>query len=284
MALEDIARHQTSLNQETARLVLNAIKDQGVPVTIDQVNALVDRLYPRVVKARRAAYLAQVMELGRQARAVGIEIRPEPLEDYPRRALFSAIADIARLSPRSTKIRLDLLDKTTGEIIETPVVPDRTNRTDLVVVNRIGRELGARIARHVQQAGRKVLSESAHNGTARLAISGRPVGAGYARVLSGRENCAFCTMLASRGAVYNEDTAIRRKDGRRYHDGCDCIPVLVVKGKNWEGQQQADALYERWVDITWDRGKPAVDQWGLWRHHVESDRFDATKFSPLSKK
>ncbi|MHC9840571.1 hypothetical protein ACQX0D_11850 [Corynebacterium diphtheriae] len=192
MAFEDVARHQESLNQEIARLVLTAVRKHGVPVTIDQANDLVDVLYPRVVKARGAAYRAQLVELARQARTAGIEIAPEPLEEYPRKALFDAIADVSRMTPNSSKIHVDVLDTETGKLVLTPVLPDQRNRRDVEVVQRVGRELAARVARHVHQAGRRVISESAHNGSARFAGSGESAEVGYARVLSGRENCAFC--------------------------------------------------------------------------------------------
>ena len=46
----------------------------------------------------------------------------------------------------------------------------------------------------------------------------------YARVPSGKETCAFCFMLASRGFVYwSEEEA--GGDGHKYHSNCDCIIV-----------------------------------------------------------
>lgn len=282
MAFEDVARHQESLNQEIARLVLAAVRKHGVPVSVDQASDLVDVLYPRVVKARSAAYRAQLVELARQARTAGIEIAPEPLEEYPRKALFDAIADVSRMTPNSSKIHVDVLDTETGKLVLTPVLPDQRNRRDVEVVQRVGRELAARVARHVHQAGRRVISESAHNGSARFAGSGESAEVGYARVLSGRENCAFCTMLASRGAVYKKDTVVRRRDGRRYHDGCDCIPVLVVKGKPWFGQKQAEELYARWQETTWSNGRPSSNQWEAWRRHVEAGNLDVREYSPFT--
>lgn len=44
----------------------------------------------------------------------------------------------------------------------------------------------------------------------------------WARVPTGAKTCAFCLVLASRGAVYrSEDTA-----GAKYHGDCDCMPVM----------------------------------------------------------
>ena len=48
-------------------------------------------------------------------------------------------------------------------------------------------------------------------------------GARFARVMTGAENCAFCLMLASRGAVYH--TRATAGELRRFHRGCDCKVV-----------------------------------------------------------
>lgn len=58
--------------------------------------------------------------------------------------------------------------------------------------------------------------------------------------------CAFCRMLATRGAVYaSEESALRitgrrgrtrgsRPLGSKYHDFCRCVPVLVFPGQEYE--------------------------------------------------
>lgn len=283
MPLADVAHQYASMEREVTRLVVRELSRSGVPVTLEQAGALVDRLYPRVTKARRAVYLTQMAELGRQAAAAGVELRPAGLEEYPRNALLDAIMRVARLSPDSTKIHVETWDEETGKMVSQAVLPDAANRLDDVVVARIGGELGARVARHVKAAGRTALADTALNGSARFSDSGQPADAGYARVLTGKENCAFCTMLASRGPVYRKDTAVRRKDGRRYHDGCDCTPVLVVDGKPWTGEKQFEKLQQRWRDVTWRNGKPGPDQWANWRQYVEGGRLGPKVYSPFSK-
>lgn len=53
---------------------------------------------------------------------------------------------------------------------------------------------------------------------------------GWARVPSGADTCAFCRMLASRGAVYTSEARAKfGKSGRKYHGKCDC-GVVVVRG------------------------------------------------------
>lgn len=77
---------------------------------------------------------------------------------------------------------------------------------------------------------------------------------GWARVLTGAENCPWCAMLASRGPVYTETTVLTgttrsaSRDGLRYHDHCDCTAVLVVRGQPWEGEAQFTALQDLWED------------------------------------
>lgn len=49
-------------------------------------------------------------------------------------------------------------------------------------------------------------------------------GLAYARVPTGRETCAFCFILASRGFDYGSEYAAGGK-GNKYHPNCDCIIV-----------------------------------------------------------
>ncbi|MBF0809182.1 hypothetical protein E4U03_11285 [Rothia nasimurium] len=84
---------------------------------------------------------------------------------------------------------------------------------------------------------------------------------GWARVLTGKDNCAFCIVLASRGPVYSSrhhasSTSSKHwdKEGRQwansYHDNCDCLVVPVYDPKNWAGKAQADALYKVYEEVT----------------------------------
>lgn len=280
MPLEHVRGNDESLTADAARLVNKALAAHGVPVTVGQVEQLVDILYPRIIRMRRASWQGHVVELGRQAAAAGVEIKPEPIRPYPRKALFDAIAEVSRLSPDSSKLHVMMLDEESRRRVMQPVTPDFSNRGDTAVKSRVASELGRRVGRHVVDAGRSAVADSAHNGSARFK-SGRPARVGYARVLSGRESCAFCAMLASRGPVYSKDTVVRRRDGRRYHDGCDCIPVLVVDGEPWEGQAEAEALYSRWREITWENGRIAPNQFKKWQQAVSAGQLDSKLYSPL---
>lgn len=73
----------------------------------------------------------------------------------------------------------------------------------------------------------------------------------YARVPSGRETCAFCFMLSSRGFVYHTELTARGTSLHGMHQHCDCIivPGRVDEAGNAltriEGYDP-DAMYARW--------------------------------------
>lgn len=273
-------RNDQSLSIQVKKLVMKTVRKQGVPVSTGQVESMVDVLYPAVLRARENSWRAHMVDLRRQAVQYGVELKLEPVPDYPRHALYRAVADVCRLTPGSQNIRVEVLDEETKKKVIRPVMPSAANRIDDVVIDRIGSELGGRVSRHVLAAGREAVARVTHNGKARFKNSGLPAHTGYARVLSGRESCAFCAMLASRGPVYAEDTVMTRRDGRRYHDGCDCIPVLVVEGKPWVGQAEQKALYGEWKKHTWVDGKPGPDQWERWKKAVAAGKVDPRTYSP----
>lgn len=69
--------------------------------------------------------------------------------------------------------------------------------------------LGPVIDRYVKAPARDTLVESAGRARAR-----------WARVPTGRETCAFCLVMASRGFVYSSEA--RAGKGDRFHGDCDC--------------------------------------------------------------
>ena len=89
------------------------------------------------------------------------------------------------------------------------------------------------VQRLVQQPARDTIA---------LNVSRDPAKPGWARVPRGR-GCAFCRMLAGRGAVYTSAQAARGM--RAYHDHCKCSAVPV-----WRGQPlpyDADALEREYL-------------------------------------
>lgn len=118
---------------------------------------------------------------------------------------------------------------------------------------------------------------------------------GWARVPTGRETCAFCLALCSRGAVYRDarragsklsdaDTLKVQRAGlfdpeehmTQWHDGCDCKVVPVWDLDNWQGKQRADAAYKMWSTATKNtQGKESMREF---RRRLESGDLDINDF------
>lgn len=67
----------------------------------------------------------------------------------------------------------------------------------------------------------------------------------YARVPSGSHTCAFCQMLASRGAVYRSPESAGGY-GARYHYKCDCVPTPFWDESPYPDGYNPDALFEQY--------------------------------------
>ena len=87
-------------------------------------------------------------------------------------------------------------------------------------------------------------------------------GVRFARVTTGAETCAFCYMLASRGAVYHT----RRTAGEQshYHRGCDCkiVPGFeddrfaeIVEGYDPEGMYDRMSLIKKQTGLRFSNKK-----------------------------
>ncbi|MFI5833205.1 hypothetical protein ACIA5A_05960 [Micromonospora sp. NPDC051300] len=92
------------------------------------------------------------------------------------------------------------------------------------------------VQRLVQQGGRDTLRRN---------VLDDPAEPRWARMPQGDETCAWCRMLASRGAVYL-DRESAGGDDNTWHNDCDCQPVPV-----WRGQAlpyDADRYLQEYVD------------------------------------
>ncbi|MBF6063024.1 hypothetical protein IU500_12390 [Nocardia terpenica] len=82
---------------------------------------------------------------------------------------------------------------------------------------------------------------------------------GWARMLTGADNCALCVVLASRGAVYHtRRTALYKRNGDPYHLKCDCIAVPVFDRSTWPGWREAKRLEAFYIEAT--KAHPNVNQ------------------------
>ncbi|MDG3012466.1 EndoU domain-containing protein [Rhodococcus sp. D2-41] len=204
----------------------------------------------------------------------------------------SAVRDTA------PKVSVQVLDPQVGRARKATVEVTERNRFDPKVVKVITDKVDAAAQRHARMPAREAISDTVDRlGAAReralAAAAERNAGAvernapaiaerkaqlgeraaqhsspadeepagrriGWARVLTGAENCGFCAMLASRGPVYKTKKTAKfagsdRSDIRNptlYHDHCDCDVVLVVEGRDWPGREQYDELEHLWITST----------------------------------
>ncbi|MFW9239287.1 hypothetical protein [Corynebacterium striatum] len=248
MSVDDLNRLARKIDAGVEELIGEYLAKNGVPQSVEAVSNMAADLFPDVSRYRRKMYRQQVIEMGKAAAAHGLEVSPAKLDSYDVNVLYTALADAVGLTPKSRAfVQVEFLDEETQKSVRRKVLIRNADAFDPVVVDEVTKRLGARVGRHVRSGARKAVSNTAMVGKARDSRSKQPVKMGYARVLSGSENCSFCAMLASRGPVYSEDTVTRRRDGRKYHDHCDCQGVLVFHGYGWEGEEQYRRLEEEWM-------------------------------------
>lgn len=85
-------------------------------------------------------------------------------------------------------------------------------------------------------------------------------GVKWAVVPQGGDTCAYCLMLASRGAVYSPEWDVK------YHDFCQCAMTPVFDKKDLPAVNQE--LRDEWDEAT--RGHR--DQLGAWKEHIAATR------------
>lgn len=92
---------------------------------------------------------------------------------------------------------------------------------------------------------------------------------GWARVLRGEYDCAFCIVLASRGSSKNEATGlytsktsagydVREVGGDRFHDFCDCEIIMVKSDEDYPEGYSPDKYYDMYKKV-WSSGDSIKD-------------------------
>lgn len=186
---------------------------------------------------------------------------PPPTDPAPERMPDRTAEQRARVrvtapaqQPRArvqVRVAANDLDPRSRAAARSRVVVTDDNRRDPAVVRTVTERVTATVERHIRQVDRETVVATAE---------AAPEEIGWARVLSGAENCAFCAMLASRGPVYRSDksalsvvgdrrgrTRGSRELGEGYHDHCDCDAVLVREGQDWAGREEFERLRRMWV-------------------------------------
>ena len=103
---------------------------------------------------------------------------------------------------------------------------------------------------------------------------------GWARVATGKETCAFCLMLISRGPVYlsaqgagldlhdaGAAAALAQGDDvsqwmNQWHIGCDCKVIPVYDKVDWPGMYAAQRAMELWNEATTEASQVLKDNPG----------------------
>ncbi|HET7386754.1 MAG TPA: hypothetical protein VFJ19_08850 [Nocardioidaceae bacterium] len=97
------------------------------------------------------------------------------------------------------------------------------------------------LQRNVLQYGRQTIADNARRD---------PADARWARVPTGDETCAWCRILASRGAVYESEQSAQfigeSKD--KYHDWCDCQPIAVWRDSELPEGYDPDKYMQQYED------------------------------------
>lgn len=270
MSNKDHFQANASATEKLAKEITEAVLAVAYPLTVEQLWELTQRVFPIIGKYRRIFYDNAVTEMRNALSTQGLEISPAAPRAYSPHATWKMIARL--LGWDTTQYPLDAPIEAYPDDFRTAIDENvvKPNPTALDHEKLARRVVGA-ARRHAASAGRDVVVDSARFSEIRDVDTEevlRPsdfeyptpddfvespdgesgVVVGWARVLTGEENCPFCAMLASRGPVYEEKTALNAasRDGRRYHDNCDCTAVMVVKGKPWDGQEQYEALQDLW--------------------------------------
>lgn len=220
------------------RVVWQRMAD-GVPLTDEEITALARKLLPIVQQHRRREYATALKYI----RTTVPTVKPAALRPYKVDAIEKVIEEATTPQVEVSAPRVTLDDQSRKQS-RAWVTVDETNRTDPAVSRVVADRMGATLARHARQAGREAITDTADSAGDRI---------GWARVLTGEENCGFCAMLASRGPVYTSEKAARFRGGQRadaFHDHCDCGVVLVRKGREWAGSDEYDRLEQLWIDST----------------------------------
>lgn len=122
---------------------------------------------------------------------------------------------------------------------------------------------------------------------------------GWARIATGRETCAFCLMLVSRGPVYLSadsaglnmgdttaadlflkgklDTIDWAELSHRWHEGCDCRVVPVFDRANWPGRDAYKRAERIWKETT--KGYSGLDAMNAFRRAIERGSVDVQEFA-----
>lgn len=206
-------------------LVLDRVGSRGVPTTLGRAADLAGDLYPDMLGVRARLSARERDLLVKQFTGV---IVPDG-GGYSVVSLEKLTYRAAGLSPSAPLTEIEAYDPLTQTMATQRVAP-WTMPDDEAAIKAFVDRLTAGMGRHARGASRDLVLATASANRMR-----------WARSLSGAENCAWCAMLASRGAVYTEKSVRFQA-----HDHCDCSAELVPSADQWRGRDEAIRLRELW--------------------------------------
>ncbi|QAY03031.1 capsid maturation protease [Mycobacterium phage Fenn] len=160
------------------------------------------------------------------------------------------------------------LEGTTFEVFVKNMDPARERMQQADTRGDALTHLTLRAVREVENAGRQQIIHAVENDPEPRVLRG------WARVATGRETCAWCLMLISRGPTYvraetagldldtehalelfennDQETYFADIGGeiKQWHTGCDCKVIPVFRNEDWFGKEAADRALDLWGDAT----------------------------------
>lgn len=266
MRLAEYSSVQRSITSRAVQLILNLLFPyRGIPLTKTAWRFIVRGMFPIVDTARReSAFLMREYYDSQRREHLGNDDYDIDIPSYEIAWLEEA------MNPIFNDRQAIILDD--GKVVETAF----------------------RAAKEVENGGRRL---------ALNAVRGEKRRVGFARVATGRETCAFCLMLVSRGPVYKSELKAGAKhEGAaeiletrndfsdeelddlmtRWHPGCDCKVVPVFDENNWQGREDFLRMEQIWKDYT--RGVSAAkytknDKLNAFRRAIERGDINPQEFA-----
>lgn len=253
------------ISQGIARSALGLIRtfwSPGMDVG-DARRSLVPVLVAEVRARRLEAYRVGVDFLRAQAAAQGVPSPYVPAAGgYPEQAVDSVLREHLRGSPQEAAQAVSAalvrhVEASARQVVvraaEEPPAPAADPLPAVVELSREAEVVS--IDGKPQPTWQQVARGTAEDHRDETAAKG------WARVLTGADNCPFCVMLASRGPVYSSADDAGRIDAttkwadaqgylNSYHDNCDCLVVPVYNKGAWPGRDQYRELEKLWGDAT----------------------------------
>lgn len=226
-AANQLTRRHRDAQAAIGRAVVRPIRQTVQTAPGNDIDGWFERILPRLLRIVNAGWLASraqaVRYLVAHARVEGVDVEPVRAVWTPRRVVASA--------------------RVTGPVAFKTHVRDFHN-IDGAKSALVTRLTGA-MQRQAMAGGRATIANT---------IEESDTIVGWRRVVDA-DPCAFCAMLASRGAVYNERTV---RFEAHDHDECTFAPLYEHEDEPPEVQD----LYEQWLKVTEGHsGKAAIREW-----------------------